>query len=65
MKVKNLEKEIERKFRTCMKEFSNLITLYEAYTEEASDKRQTKFTKKMVKKYGKEVERLEDRADDL
>ena len=65
MKAKNLEKEIERKFKSCLREFSNLITLYEAYEEKASKKRQDKFSDKLEKKFGKEAERLTDRIDTL
>lgn len=65
MKVKNLEREIERKFKSCLREFTNLVTLYEAYTEKASDKRQEKFTDKLEKKYGKELDRIEDIVDIL
>ena len=65
MKIKNLEKELDRKLKSCMGEFTSLVTLYEAYSEKASDKRQEKFSKKMEKKYGKELEKLEDRVDIL
>ena len=65
MKIKNLEDEIERKMKSCMVEFTNLVTLYEAYSEKASDKRQEKFSDKMEKKYGKEFEELEERIDIL
>ena len=65
MKTKYLEKEIDRRFKNCMKEFSNLVTLYEAYEEKASDKRHKKFSDKMEKKYGKFVEELDKRVDNL
>lgn len=65
MKLKNLEKEMERQFVSCLGEFTNLLTLYEAYIEKASDKRQDKFTDKIEKKYGKELDKLEGRIDKL
>lgn len=65
MKTKYLEKEIDRRFKICMKELSNLVTLYEAYGEKASDKRQKKFSDKMEKKYGKLVEEFDKRVDNL
>ena len=65
MKLKNLEKEMERKFVSCLGEVNNLLTLYEAYVEKASDKRQDKFADKIEKKYGKELDKFEKRIDIL
>ena len=65
MKVKNLEKEIERKFKSSLREFSKLLDLYEAYEEKASKKRKKKFSDKMGKKFGKEAEMLTGRIDNM
>lgn len=65
MKAKNIEKEIVRSTDKMIKEFKTLITLCEAYDKCSSLKRQEKFVKKLEKKYGKEVDKLEKRIDNI
>ena len=65
MKAKNIEKEIIKSTDKMFKEFKTLITLCEAYEECSSLKRQKKFVKKLEKRYGKELEKLEKRVDDI
>lgn len=65
MKPKAFEKEIIRSTDKMFKEFKTLIALCEAYDECASLKRQEKFVKKLEKKYGKELDKLEKRIDDI
>ena len=65
MKLKAYEKEMIKSTDKLFSEFKTLIALCEAYDECASLKRQEKFVKKMEKRYGKELEKLEKRVDNI
>lgn len=60
MKVKNLEKEIDRCLDTLVSMGDRANILYDAYTKKASKKELKKFKKKMCKKYEKDFERVFD-----
>ena len=65
MKVKKMEKEMDKKVRNILHDLSILMNTFEAYEKEASDKRKIRFEKKMEKKYRKEIEMLDEIADVL
>ena len=65
MKPKAYEKEMIRSTDRMISEIKTLIALCEAYDKCASSKRQEKFMKKIEKRYGKELEKLEKRIDNL
>ena len=65
MKPKAYEKEIIKSTDKMISEFKTLIALSEAYDKCSSLKRQEKFCKKLEKRYGKEIEKLEKRIDNI
>lgn len=65
MKVKEIEKEIDKRLKSIIHDLSTSITLYEVYMNEASDKRKIKFERKLEKKYRKAIEKIDKRVDKL
>lgn len=65
MKVKHLEKEIDKRIKRVIQDLETSLSLYEVYMKEASDKRKVRFEKKLERKYGKAIYKLDKRADKI
>ena len=65
MKVKHLEKEIDKRLKRIIQDLETGVSLYEVYMKEASDKRKIKFEKKLERKYLKAITKLDKRVDKL
>ena len=65
MKVKHLEKEIDKRIKRAIQDLETSLSLYEVYMKEASDKRKVRFEKKLERKYEKAIYKLDKRADKI
>lgn len=65
MKVKHLEKEIDKRIKRVIQDLETSLSLYEVYMKEASDKRKVRFEKKLERKYEKTIYKLDKRADKI